>query len=146
MPLAADPTATHRIVLLADRDKAPQPAFVYRYLSYRQWIALSQFQEGLAAMDAADAIRQQEHWLTAGLVGWEHICCPDTGQPLPFDPQRLLDVITITEAQELIGQRMLSNIPDLETKKKLSSPSDCGTESSAKAAGGSPDARTSPAP
>lgn len=134
MPLACDPTAVQRIVLSDDQAAAAPPTFLYRYLTYRQQIELSRFQESLPDA-AASAFEKQEAFLTSGLVGWEHITDPATGQPMPFDPTRILDVVTLTEAQEILSRRLLGNLPDLEAKKKLPSPSASDTARPASPAG-----------
>ena len=145
MPLACDPTSTHRIVLKTDQGKSPEPAFLYRFLTYRQFIELSDFQDGLKDRPADDSLRIQEVWLQRGLVGWEHITDPDTGQPMPFDAARIMDVVGMFEAQEILGQRMMGNLPSLEDKKKLPSPSASDTAKPAADAKDSTPAPTAPA-
>lgn len=143
--LPADPDSVHRIVRRRDTDKSPQPAFLYRYLSYRKWLELSRLQESLnQAPD--DAPAQQEKWLTFGLIGWEHVVDLDTGERLDFDPARIMDVVTMLDAQEILGLRLLANLPDMETKKKLPSPSASDTARPAPPAGAPTDAETSPPP
>lgn len=126
MTLPADPDSLHRIVRRRDTDKSPQPVFWYRYLSYRKWLELSRLQESLHQADD-DAPARQEHWLRFGLLGWEHVTDLDTGDVLEFDPARIMDVVTMLDAQEMLGLRLLANLPDLETKKKLPSPSESDT-------------------
>lgn len=129
MPLRADPNATLRIVLAADADKDPQPCFIYRHLTYRQWAALDALRENMAAQDAQKTIAEQFQWLTEGLVGWENIRLD--GQPLAFNADAICDVVTMFEAQEILLRRLSGAVPGLDDKKKLPSLSPSGTENSA---------------
>jgi len=146
MPLACDPTARQRIVLDGDKDKTPQPVFFYRFLTYRQFNELAEFQDSLKGKPAPDSIRTQEAWLKRGLLGWEHIGDPETGQPLAVDPERIMDVVNMFEAQEILLQRLMGNLPSLDDKKKLPSPSASDTAKPAADAGDCPPAPISPAP
>jgi hypothetical protein len=132
MPLAADPNALQRIVLDSDKDKSPQPAFIYRYLTYRRWVEFQTMQEELNKADAMESIRRQFEAMADGLVCWEHINDPQTGQPLAFDRNKMPDIVTLYEAQEILMKRMKQSVPGVEDKKKLLSPSESDTESCVK--------------
>jgi hypothetical protein len=130
MPLAADPNATQRIVLAGDENKNPQPAFIYRVLTYRKWAKLQAMMDNLKNESADAAIRSQFDALAEGLIGWEHIVDPETGQPAAFDAARMPDIVTMFEAQEILMKRLQLALPSVEDKKKLPSPSASDTESS----------------
>jgi hypothetical protein len=132
MPLAADPNATQRIVLAADESKNPQPAFVYRVLTYRKWSYLQSLMDNLKNESADTAIKKQFTALADGLIGWENMTDPETGHPAVFDPDRIPDMITMMEAQEILMKRLQGSVPTIDDKKKLLSPSASGTESSAR--------------
>ncbi len=136
MPMPYDPDAVLRIVLESDENKSPQPAFLYRHLSYRKWCQLEELQRRLAEMRAEDVLRKQMEFLEDGLAGWENITDPDTGQPLPFDKSRIADIVSMVEAQEILQKRLVAGIPGIDVKKKSSLPSVSDTGKSAEAAKG----------
>jgi hypothetical protein len=144
MPLACDPLATVRIVLDGDKEKTPTPVFLYRPLTYRQWVELQEMEATIATAPPKETIRRQQHWLQSGLVGWEHIDDPNTGTPLPFAADRICDLVSMFEAQEILQFRLMSGIPSLADKKKLPSPSDSATEKSANPVAASPGAPIPP--
>ena len=132
MPFVVDPGAIHRIVLAADENKTPQPAFLYRHLSFRKFAEFEALRSSIGKEDLSESIRKQFAALADGLVGWENLVDPATGQPIAFDAEKMPDVLTISEAQEILMKRLTGAVPSVEDKKKLPSPSECDMASSAK--------------
>lgn len=132
MPFVVDPLAIHRIVLAVDESKSPQPAFLYRHLSFRKFAELEALRASIGKEDLAESIRKQFAALSDGLLGWENINDPETGEPIPFGPEKMPDLLTISEAQEILMKRLTGAVPSVDDKKKLPSPSESGTENSAK--------------
>lgn len=130
MPIAIDPLQKFKAVLLSDRDKSEgeRPAFIYRYATGRQWLAAREFDQQIknAKTDNEmpfDTIAELFDKLRFKLIGWEHMNDPDTGEPIKFDPAKLEDLLTMTEAFELLGLCLQQRVSDSD-KKKLESPSD----------------------
>lgn len=77
MPLALDPNATWKFVLPTDRDKPEPPAFVFRHLTGRQWVALDARLRELGEMDrGADGFTAQLDEIRRHLAGWENMGRP----------------------------------------------------------------------
>lgn len=127
MPFAVDPNAVQKIVLDCDKDKDPQPAFFYRHLTYRKFVELDAMRTSIGKDDPSESYRKQFAALSDGLVGWQFICDPVTGQVIPFDAGMIPDIVTLSEAQEILMKRMTGAIPSVEDKKKLPSPSESVT-------------------
>ena len=147
MPLACDPHAAVRVILSTDRDKPNPPTLLYRHLSYRQWIELQHLQDTLSGADADQVICAQLDWLKRGLVGWERMPDPEAPERcLPFDADRIADLVTMYEVQEILQARLIAGVPSLEDKKKLPSPSASDTKPSVAAVADTTDAATSLTP
>ncbi len=133
MPIATDPTQRIRIILEADKDKKPQPAFIYTPLTVRQFRIVSEVNDRLAGIsDLNQMMDRITECVKIGLVDWENIQNPMDGTPVKFDVACLEDILTMPEMQEMIAQR--TTYFSFEDKKKLPSPSDSDTEKSANAA------------
>jgi hypothetical protein len=145
MPFVVDPFAIQRIVLSSDEGKSPQPAFLYRHLSFRKFAELEALRASIGKEEFSESIRKQFAALADGLVGWENIHGP-AGEPIPFNPDAMPDLLTISEAQEILIKRLTGAVPSVDDKKKLPSPSPSDTESSVKDAKAQPDAPTSQDP
>jgi len=139
MPLALEPNETFEIVLESDKKKPAeqQPKFIYRYLTCRQWRQLASFNEKLDELgknkDASTDNVMDEIFETAaiGLVGWVNMFDPQSKEPIPYDKNKLEDVVTMSEVMELIV-KLVNTRPNIQDKKKLDLPSDSDTAESAK--------------
>jgi hypothetical protein len=123
MPLAIDPNATQRIVLDSDKDKNPQPAFIYRHLTYRKFMEFEHNRTSMDAQNPEAAMKKQIEMLQDGLVGWENM-------GIGFDATKIADLLTLAEVQEVIMRRMLGAVPSVDDKKKLPLPLNSDTASS----------------
>lgn len=144
MPAALDPKNKFTIVLLDDQEKpeGKRPGFIYNFLTGRQWFRVAQVQEELP--ESKNMARVMDLVFNAariGLVGWENITGLD-GKPIEFDPDKLEDVLTLVEAQELVVALESEGSLGSQYKKKLDSLSHTETEQSASDAPGQPSAKT----
>ncbi len=130
MPVAVDPNQTIKIVLERDMEKLMPPAFLYKPLTSRQWRQVAGLNDIIEDMDGAGQLMDQmAACVKIGLVGWEHMTDIETGTPVEFDPDKIEDVTLMPDLQEIIAQR--TTYFSFEDKKKLSSPSDSETATSA---------------
>ena len=143
MPIATDPENTFKIVLEGDKGADPEPGFIYRHLTARQWARVCDAYQGLEkCKNDAEVIKVVFDACRIGLVGWENIRNPESNKPMDFDADKLEDVLAITEASELMVMLRASGILGKDCKKKFESPSASDTVRSAKNAQGKRRART----
>lgn len=145
MPLATNPKAICIVVLDSDKDlpEDEQPKFYYHYLTGLQQLELAQTMDDLEASETGkEAMRKVFKAAATGLFGWTNIR-DAKGAVVPFDSEKLISIMGMAEAQELI-QKILLQAPTAEDKKKLDSPSGSSTGKSAKAAKVRASAKTSP--
>lgn len=137
MPLALDPQATFEVVLEYDAGKPPEarPCFVCRALSARVWRSLA------SAADEVDRLREEKAGggqaldvvfdkLQSAVVGW-HRMVDVEGFEVPFAPESLDLVLTISEAWELLFKILGQSRASGTDLKNSESPSPIDTESSA---------------
>jgi len=118
MPIGLDPNQTFKIVLETDKDKDPQPCFVYKYLTSRQWRDLAAMEDLVdRAKSAVEIFDKSIEAISTGLVGWENMAGQDAAE-IPFDQEKLADLLTLGEVQELF-QKVLAQGVGSEDKKKL---------------------------
>jgi len=132
MPLTCDPDSTYDVVLEIDKDKEPdkQPKFIFQYLTGRKWKEVANLSDafdeakgGAAMLDLAfDTIK-------VALIGWKNLT-NSKGEDIPFNLNELDNILTMTEATELMQAAVSQNVT-VEDKKKLESQSDSSTEQSA---------------
>ncbi len=135
MPLALEPNETFEIILESDKDKPreTQPRFIYQYLTCRQWRQIARVQDEIEQQKDADAIMDKIFSAaTTNLIGWVNMVHPQSG-PIPFDANKLEDLVGLAEAQELIV-KLISQRPSPEDKKKLDLQPGSDTEVSVKGA------------
>lgn len=137
MPIALDPKAVFRVVLDVDRDKDPQPAFLYRFLPASKIRRLEDLMRQLKAGNAGPEtwIKIEEMILT-GLVGWDNIT-DEAGTPIVFDPKKpaaIFDICTDRELGELMVKVMAGRSLDRDDRKKSEPPLPSDTKDSADAA------------
>ena len=132
MPLTCNPDSTYDIVLEVDKDKESdkQSVFIFQYLTGRRWKEVANLSDsfedakgGAAMLDLAFKL------IKVGLIGWKNLTNPK-GDEIPFDLDELDDILTMSEATEMM-QAVVSQGVTVEDKKKLESQSDSNTERSA---------------
>jgi hypothetical protein len=135
MPITLDPKAVFRVVLETDLEKSPQPAFLYRHLSA---IEAKRTRESIASQP--DSWQQVRTAILAGLVGWEYLTDPASGQPIAFDaakPDLILEVCTDIEIGELLAKTSHERSMTAEDRKKSGPPLPSDAAKSAGAVAGS---------
>ena len=145
MPAALDPDNTFTIVLPDDQEKpeGKRPGFIYNFLTGRQWFKVAQVQELLPKCKNMTAVFDLVFGgCRIGLKGWENITGLD-GKPMEFDPDKLEDVLTLVEAQELVLLLEAEGSLGSQYKKKLDSLLLSKTEPSASDAQDQENAKTS---
>lgn len=127
MPILFDPEHVIRIVLDSDTDKPNPPTFLYRATSWRETLGLAQKYDDLPSVveksGAEAGFDLVAQLATTGLVGWENMVDPATGQAVPFDRDALLDILTMPELGELIAKVQNARRLSGEDRKKSESPS-----------------------
>jgi len=134
MPIALDPKATFNIVLESDKakPKPEQPRFIYHHLTARQWMHISDVLNKLETLKDNEVVSKIFDACKIGLVGWENMTGL-SGKPITFRPKAMEDMLTLTEATELLVALSVSSLLG-DSKKKLELPSGSGTARSAKTA------------
>lgn len=112
MPRALEPGVTFDVVLETDKDKpeAERPTFVFRSLSCREWAKANGFWERTEGKDCEGIVGELISCVTIGLVDWRNM-----GQA--FDAAKLIDLVTIQEARELLDKSVRGNVPSADEKK-----------------------------
>jgi hypothetical protein len=125
MPLALDPNETTDVVLAVDEDKPAEtrPTFFVRYLTSRQWLAVSKLlKEADAAPNDDEAAPLLDQALAAMVVGWRNMIQRD-GQPIVYTPGARGGILTVREKRNLvIRARHAINLSEREKKAYRSSP------------------------
>jgi len=134
-PIALDPSARFELVLLGDLDKEAPPTFIFRHLSCNGVNALLRSGERLEELskDANVDVLLDEmlSLVRMALVGWRGMIDPATGRPIPYDPDRLGDIVSPVELMELIHRLPEAMRLDAAAKKGYGSPSPSPSESPA---------------
>ena len=116
MPIGTSRNQTFNVILDSDKDLDPQPTFIYRFLTMRQWKRLMKMDDQLGSAKPDEQMDLMMEACGMGLVGWKNMTDPDTGQSIPFDKDRLQDLLSIEDAQEL-AQKIMTQIPSYSEKK-----------------------------
>lgn len=109
--MPVEPGQRYPVVLMADSRKEPKPVFYFQYLTARQQRRLLEVYEKIGTGPAADPAGLDLLFaeLKKYLLGWDNM-------PIAFNPDNLEDLVSITEAMELLN-RLLLQMPDFEEKK-----------------------------
>ncbi len=146
MPLALDPNQTFEIVLDCDQGRTPTPAFVFRFLSCRDFVALDACRRsGVEAVIGDDQPRQATaRELARHLVDWRGM--GDAKYPaagtIDEKAAALLGLVNHLELYELAHDLCLGSQLGPDSLKKSSPPS--GTSSECSATGNVPLAPEAP--
>lgn len=136
-PLALDPEATFEVILESDSEKPAPPAFVFRYLSNRDYRRVARFSDRIHALpsDAIDQLCDEiEQTLMIALVGWRGMVDPATGEEIPFSAENLGRIIDPVEAGELLKRLPEAMSLSVRGKKASGSQSPSSSDASANAA------------
>lgn len=119
MPRALEPNQRFPYVLQFDRDKpeGEQPTFWFRSLSMREWKTLARLYD---ALDQDNVVKRLDDVIAAiriGLVGWNNLIDPDTGEQIPYAPDELERLIDPFEANELFEALVGQNRATADDKK-----------------------------
>lgn len=114
MPRALDPNDTFDVVLDSDKNKDPQPTFVFRAATGRQWrqmgIALDKpgVEVGAYCDHLYDAVKTT-------LTNWHGM------NDIAYDQEKLEDLITPIEAREILHKVLEQGVLSPEAKKNSGS-------------------------
>lgn len=107
MAVGFDPKRTYELSLdlFTDLPATERPSFVYRRINGREYTELAKVHEleGRKLWEDADALYAA---LRIGLVDWKRQVDPSTGNEVPFDLEKLCDVMDPVEAFELVNKRL----------------------------------------
>lgn len=116
MPLGLDPQATFELSLDTDKEKpqATRPAFVFRFLTSRQFLKVQQLRAAAREeKDNAACLAKMDEALLIGLAGWKNM------GDVAFSADAINDVLTIDERWELL-ESYLAEQRTSEVSKKAS--------------------------
>lgn len=133
MPLVLEPDSTYEYVLSCDKSKPEekQPTFIFKYLSSRKWREVAKLSDTFDKDDSGEtAIDAVFEAIKKTLTGWKNMNEPN-GQEIKFDAGKLEDIVTPSEAMELL-RAAVSQMPTVDDKKKFDSQSTSNTARSAK--------------
>jgi len=133
MPIACDPE--RRVAFSLTLDKAEQgesaPIFYARFITCRQRMRMVELnREAIDADSDADGQAKVLEALSIILTGWEKLVDQDN-RPVPFEMDRLLDVLTDIELWELFMASMAAVRMEERELKKSASQSLSGSAESA---------------
>lgn len=105
--MSFDPKQTYSVSLdfFSDVPEKERPCFVYRRINGREYneIAKTKELEGRLLSEQTEAIYAA---LRIGLVDWKNQIDPATNEAIPFDAERLPDVLDPVEGMELVDKRL----------------------------------------
>ena len=114
MPRALDPNDTFDVVLDSDKDKSPQPAFVFRAATGRQWRQMAVALESPEPdIEKYCDILYDAARLT--MVDWRNM------ESIPFAAGSLEDIVSPIEVRELLRRALDQGELDAEAKKNSES-------------------------
>lgn len=105
--MSVDPRQPYSLSLETFKDvpEAERPCLIYRRVNGREYTELAKVQ----SLEGKDLVAESDALYTAlriGLIDWKRQCDPATGEEVPFDPERLCDIIDPVEAFELANKRL----------------------------------------
>ena len=136
MPLALEPDEVFEIVLDSDvKGEGPRPTFRFRHPTVRTWIRVAELTDSWEAAreekkDAKGLMQEVLDIVAGRLVGWSNLK-DEAGKPIPFDPEKLPDVVTVGEIFELMYKFRSGAALEADARKNSERPSSSGSESSA---------------
>ena len=114
-----------KVVLPSDENKTEAvPAFIYRPLNGREFIEMAEVNDAMVEgkMKVAERLGLVYKTATIGLIGWENMRDPESGNEFEFKKENLDLLVNPFEVQSLLQCVMESMQPSYEDKKKLESP------------------------
>ena len=104
MYVTTKPGQTFTIVLETDKHKPEKerPCFEFRYLSSRDWQQVLEDEGMESPLTDAQTTKTNFELLSFFLVGWDNMRDPATGKKIPFDSQKINQIVTPDEADELM--------------------------------------------
>lgn len=105
MPIFLEPGQRYPIVLESDKGKIPTPTFYAKSQSMRGQLAISEVLDQLTSDDSVtteklfDATKEK---LGEVIFDWSNMIDPETKKEIPFSKNLFLDVLTYSEARELL--------------------------------------------
>ncbi len=156
MPLAMNPNESFKYVLVSDRQVAEsvQPYFELRFMSVKDWLAITKIAELIDAPEKIEQIEQAQESkeakravaiekakegfvkfddcvkvLTDAVIGWGNMT-DRSGEEIPFDIEKLTELLCLKELYELFGAFQKQGI-EAKDLKNSDTPSDSDSAASA---------------
>lgn len=122
MPRALEPGLKRAVVLPYDQGKpvGEQPRFFYASQSLSRGGKIGALMD--RTKDATGAVEVHESviaTLKEVIIGWENLIDPETGNEIPFSVERVGDVLTMADANELLTEVFRASVVDPDDQKKL---------------------------
>ena len=130
MPLALSPDETYDVTLSGDPSGA---SFTFRYLTARQFRQTMHLSQDVDERDTGELLDDLVDAIATNLVGWDVV--DHAGNPVPFDPDALQDILTVGELWDLYFNARRQNRLTGDEKKDFGSSSHTDGASSATDAG-----------
>lgn len=118
MPILLSPRSKFPVILDSDRDAEPKPTFWFRAVDCQKWSEIADAFDTarIAELRGSDVMRDIVKTLSENLVGWDNMVHPTDG-PIPFDTAKVGELVTITEAWELLEKLQAGNRLNHDEKK-----------------------------
>lgn len=120
-----DPRRPYKVWLDEYNDwlESERPTFTYRRMSGSEYMDICDAYDGMNndALTMRERITGLFRATRVGLIGWENQINLETGDKQPFDIALLESVIDHTDADQLIGKRVLGGRLSPDDKKKSAS-------------------------
>ena len=144
MPIAVDPNARIRFVLSTDKGNDPEPTFIIKNLTARDYGVVNEICDKHLAGDKPDPTKYILETIAFALTGWENLKGFDNAV-IGYSKEAAMEfdaLLTPAELKELLDA-VMDQGARLEDKKKLESPSESDTARRAKDAKGKKRAKKS---
>lgn len=119
MPLFLEPDQKYEIILESD-EKMPvetRPVFFAKSVTMRKHRQIADLINREDVTTAEEFFNTTVEALSAVICGWKNINDPETGKPIEYNTEALEDVLTSTEARELIYKAIHNNHLNGQEKK-----------------------------
>jgi hypothetical protein len=121
MPRALEPGVKRFVVLPYDRAKpeAEQPRFFYAAQNLHKSAKIARLMDETQKAKDSEAVHESViRSLQEIIIGWENLVDPETGKQIPFSADKIPEVLTMADANELIGEVFKSNVVEPDDQKK----------------------------
>jgi len=111
MSIATSPNKTFKLVLSSDEGEQRPAEFEFKYLTLGEFTEVAEAEDSIAdANTAKGAIEIVVGAIKRSMIGWRNVRDPkNPDNDLDFDPERLPELLTFGDAQEMLQRIVASN-------------------------------------